>query len=61
MFFILQSIGAKEFECDRPFELSVLSLVDNTHPTPAEFGEDLVVADCRADHDAQIVALPDYW
>ena len=40
---------------------NVISLIDNTHAAPADFGEDLVVADRAADHDGQIVALPDTW
>ena len=39
----------------------VLGLIDDTHAAPAEFGEDLVVADGLADHDSQIVALRDTW
>ena len=37
-------------------ELRVFGLVDDTHAAPAEFGEDLVVADGRADHDAPILS-----
>ena len=37
-------------EGNSPVELSVLGLVDNPHPAPAEFGEDLVVRDGLADH-----------
>ena len=54
MFLVFEDVGTQEFQSYGAFELGVFGLVDNTHPAPAEFGEDLVVADRRAGHDAQL-------
>ncbi len=59
--FVFEHFRSKELQRDRALELGVFGLVHHTHPTPADFGEDLVVADRAADHDGQIVALPDTW
>ena len=60
-FFILQEVCCEEFQRNRAAELGVFGLVDNPHPAPPQFGEDLVVADRAADHDGHIVALRDTW
>jgi hypothetical protein len=39
----------KKFESDKSVEASVLGLIDDTHPTAAEFFEDAVVRDGLAD------------
>ena len=54
VFLVFEHVGAKEFQGNRALKLRVLGLVDDTHGAPAEFGEDLVVADRFADHDAQL-------
>ncbi len=42
-------------------DFSVEELATTLRQLMGEFGEDLVVADRAADHDGQIVALPDTW
>ena len=39
----------QEFQCDEAPKLGVLSLVDDTHPTVAEFLDDAVVRDGLSD------------
>ncbi len=58
---VFENVRAKEFQGDRALQLRVFGLVNDTHAAPADFGEDLVVADGFADHDGQIVPLPDRW
>ena len=60
-FLVTKQVSCQEFQSYRTLEVRVLGLVNHTHPAPADFGEDLVVADRAADHDGQIVALPDTW
>jgi hypothetical protein len=40
---ILRELMGEEFERDEADEFGVFRLVNNTHPTPAEFFEDAVV------------------
>src|SRR5215472_2564313 len=40
----------KEFECDEPAKLSVLGLVDDTHPTATQLFENAVMRDGLANH-----------
>ncbi len=47
----------QKLQRDSALEFEIFGLVDDPHPAPAEFGEDLVVADRAANHDGQIVAL----
>jgi hypothetical protein len=44
-------VFGKEFECDKTVQPGVLSLVDDTHATPAELLENTVVRDGLADHE----------
>lgn len=56
---VIQKMLSPELEHHGAFELSVLGLVDNTHPVFAEFLDNLVVADRKPDYqDDAIVALP---
>ncbi len=57
-FCVFEKMRRQKLQRDRALQLRVLGLVDDPHPAQAEFGEDLVVADGGADHDAQIVPLP---
>ncbi len=59
--FVLQQMRRQKLQRDSALEFEILGLVDHPHAASAEFGEDLVVADRAADHDGQIVPLPDYW
>ena len=45
VFGIFNGVRGEELEGDRPFQLGVLSLVNDTHPALAEFLGDLVVRD----------------
>ena len=56
---VLEGLTREELQGYGAFELRVLGLVNDTHAAPAELGEDLVMADRVADHDGQIVPLPD--
>ncbi len=56
MLVILKDIWSKELQRDRPLQLRVLGLVNDTHPALAELFGDAVVADGRADHDAPILS-----
>ncbi len=47
---VFGDIVRQEFEGDKPSELHILSLVDNTHPAAAEFFDDAIVRDGLADH-----------
>ena len=58
---VFDRVRGQELQRNGPFQLRVLGLVDDTHAAPADFGEDLVVADSGVDHDIQIVALRDNW
>ena len=59
--FVFQDFHPKKLQGDGSSELGVFGFIDDTHAASAEFGEDLRVADGGADHDAQIVPLPDSW
>ncbi len=52
--FPFQILHGKKLQSDDTAELGVLGLVDDTHAAPADLGEDLVMADGGADHDAQL-------
>ena len=52
--FVFQGFRPMKLQGDGSIELGVLSFVNDTHAAPAEFGEDLVVADRRADHNGPI-------
>jgi hypothetical protein len=41
----------KKFQGDETAELDVLSRVDNTHPSTAQFFDDVIVRDGPADHE----------
>ena len=49
-------IIGQELECDEAAQVSVFSLVNNAHPTPAEFLDNVVVRDGSADQAAGIHA-----
>ncbi len=61
MLFVFENVRAKEFQGNQALELGVFGFIDNPHAAPADLGEDPVMADGGADHDGQIVALPDTW
>ncbi len=58
---VFQQVRGEKLQRNGALQFRVLGLVDDTHAAPADFGEDLVVGDRLADHDGQIVPLPDTW
>ncbi len=60
-FLILQEMGRYKLECDWTLELRVLSFIHHADPSFAEFLGGLVMGDRLADHEAQILPLPDNW
>jgi hypothetical protein len=50
---ILSDIVGQELQGDKAVQFYILSLIDDTHPSAAEFLDDAVMRDSLADHGAQ--------
>ena len=50
---VMSHVLRHELERDEATKLGVLSLIDDTHPAPAELLDDAVVRDGLSDHGAQ--------
>jgi hypothetical protein len=54
---IVGHIVGQKLEGNKTMQPRILGLVNDTHPSPAEFFDDAVVRDCPADHKSKILRL----
>jgi len=47
----LREVVGQKFQGDEAAEFGVFGFVNDTHPTAAEFLENVVTGDCLADHE----------